>query len=180
MLEAKTIDYYRELNQCWHEGWSENLDAIFLVLESAKQKGTPVYILGNGGSASTASHMAVDLNKGAGLNAHSLTDNVGLITAWANDSNFNHVFVEQLKRNLTDQDTVIALSVSGDSPNIGRALRYANFVGAYTIGFFGMGGGLCRDLVNRDITVTSRNYGVVEDFHLSLNHLLAQSLTEGL
>ena len=180
MLGAKTVEYFKELTKCWTEFSHENLDAIFLVLESAKQKGTPVYILGNGGSASTASHMAVDLNKGAGLNAHSLTDNVGLITAWANDSNFNHIFVEQLKRNLTDQDTVIALSVSGDSPNIERALRYANFVGAYTIGFFGMGGGLCRDLVNRDITVTSRNYGVVEDFHLSLNHLLAQSLTEGL
>jgi D-sedoheptulose 7-phosphate isomerase len=143
-----------------------------------------IFIIGNGGSASTASHMAVDLAKGTQVKGYpslrviSLTDNVGMITAWANDLAYEEVFTEQLKNLLSYKDVLIAISASGNSPNILSAVRYAKSRGAATVGFIGFGGGKLKDLVDVDITVSSHNYGVVEDFHLTLNHIISQFIKQ--
>jgi histidinol-phosphate phosphatase family protein len=107
-----------------------------------------------------------------------LTDNVGLITAWANDANYESVFEEQLENLLEPKDVVVAISASGNSLNVLRAAELARKRGAVTIGLIGFGGGQLKNLVDVDITVSSRNYGQVEDFHLSVNHILSQYVKE--
>jgi D-sedoheptulose 7-phosphate isomerase len=170
------VDYKKELDSCWNELVPGRLERIISQL---MKRDTHIYIIGNGGSASTASHMAVDLAKGTqvkgfpSLRVTSLTD-CAMITAWANDTNYNHVFEEQLKTCLRSRDTVIAISASGRSPNTISAVQYAKKVGATTIGFIGFGGGVLKGIVDHDITVSSKNYGAVEDFHLSLNHTISQ------
>jgi|SRR5271157_1323417 len=177
MLPTNIAAYRKELNQCFDELDQAKLERVLVQLMRRESK---IYIIGNGGSASTASHMAVDLAKGSqvedypSLRAISLTDNVGMITAWANDLTYEEVFTEQLKNLLTHKDVVIGISASGNSPNILSAIRYAKKRGAMTIGFAGFGGGRLKDLADIDITVSSHNYGVIEDFHLSLNHIISQ------
>lgn len=173
----KIAEYRKELNQCFDE-----LDPVVLerIVGALLRRDTTVFIIGNGGSASTASHMAIDLTKGTQvegghrLRIISLTDNVAALTAWANDVSYNDVFTEQLKVLAKREDILIAISVSGHSENVIEAVSWANKHGVGTIGFIGFGGGELKTMVDADITVSSRNYGVVEDFHLSLGHILSQ------
>jgi D-sedoheptulose 7-phosphate isomerase len=170
-------NYKKELDSCWDELVPAQLTR---VISQLMKRGTTIFILGNGGSAATASHMAVDLAKGTqvkgfpSLKAISLTDNVGMLTAWANDVAYQSIFKEQLAVLMKPRDTVIGISASGNSPNISAAIAYAKMNGGFTIGFSGFGGGALKRLVDLDITVSSRNYGAVEDFHLSLNHMITQ------
>ncbi len=182
MLDTNMIigNYQRELNNCFAELKTEKFEEIVIALMN---RGSKIYIIGNGGSAATASHMATDLSKivvrdTPRLRAISLTDNTPLITAIANDIDYSQVFREQLKNLLYPRDVVIGISVSGKSPNILHAITYANSMGATTIGFSGFGGGKLKSLVDISIDVSSENYGVVEDFHMSLNHLLSQFITQ--
>jgi len=180
MLQEFASFYFRGLAQCYQEVPLEKLERAVEALLRAQREGRTIFILGNGGSASTASHMAVDLGKGTSQHVRprfrviSLADNIGLITAWANDASYDVVFKEQLENLLQPGDVVIAISASGNSPNVLRAVEYANQHGATTIGLIGFGGGKLKDLVQIDLTVSSRNYGQVEDFHLSLNHIFSQ------
>jgi D-sedoheptulose 7-phosphate isomerase len=181
MLETKIAAYRKELQQCFDEIDPKKLEEIVVYL---LKRGRTIFILGNGGSASTASHMEVDLAKGtlvAGyprLRVISLTNNMAVITAWANDVGYEVVFTEQLKSLMKRDDIVIGISASGNSPNVLSAMRYAKEQGAITVGFIGFGGGKLKDLVDIDITVSSHNYGVVEDFHMSLNHIISQFIKE--
>jgi D-sedoheptulose 7-phosphate isomerase len=179
------VERYREgLRECFEELAVEKLERVAEILLRAQREGRKVFFLGNGGSASTASHMAVDFGKGTAvrgqprLRAISLTDNIGLITAWANDAAYESVFQEQLDNLLEPQDVVVGISASGNSANVLRAVEFARQRGAVTIGLIGFGGGKLKDLVDVDITVSSRNYGQIEDFHLSLDHILSQYLKE--
>ncbi len=184
MFRDFVSSYRKGLEACYDELPVEKLEKIVDILLDAQQKGRKVFILGNGGSASTASHMAVDHGKGAALpgkprlRALSLSDNAGLITAWANDASYEVVFKEQLETLLDPGDVVIAISASGNSPNVLQAVEYAREHNAVTIGLIGFGGGRLKDLVHIDITTSSRNYGQIEDFHLSLNHIMSQYLRE--
>lgn len=181
MLPTNIIAYRKELSRCFDELDQEKLQRVLIYLMTRRSK---IFIIGNGGSASTASHMAVDLAKGTQVKGYpslrviSLTDNVGMITAWANDLAYEEVFTEQLKNLLSYKDVLIAISASGNSPNILSAVRYAKSRGAATVGFIGFGGGKLKDLVDVDITVSSHNYGVVEDFHLTLNHIISQFIKQ--
>jgi len=160
----------------------EAVGRVIDLLWDAYRAGRRVFILGNGGSAATASHMVCDLAKGCAVGgkppvkAMSLTDNVPLMTAVSNDLAYEQVFTEQLKVFLQEGDVVIAISASGNSPNVVDAVRYAAGHGARTIGLLGFGGGRLRPLVNADVTLTSRNYGHVEDVHGTLGHLISQCL----
>lgn len=158
------------------------LAEIARILVTARNRGNKIYILGNGGSSSTASHMACDLNKTAitkktrRFQAISLTDNVPVITAWSNDLNYREVFVEQLKNFLRPKDVVIAISGSGRSANVIRAVRYAKRHGATTIGLTGFNGGTLKKLVDVCLVVDSQLMYRIEDFHLMVNHLLTYTL----
>src|SRR5258706_4455400 len=130
------------------------LDAVFHLLEEAYHNGHRIFILGNGGSAATASHFALDLAKNTivpgapRLKAISLTDHVPLITAWSNDTAYEHVFAEQLANMIEAGDVALGISTSGNSPNVINALRLAKRVGAVTVGLLAARGGAITDMVD--------------------------------
>lgn len=162
--------------------------ACIELVMAAYQADNQIFVIGNGGSASTASHLATDLGKclhpdlsgGPALpgvrrpRVISLTDNVATITAWANDTCYEDVFVEQLKNLINPGDLVIAISASGNSENVLRAIRHAKAMGCKTIGWTGFGGGKLKHITDVSVVVDSYEYGPVEDVHLTLNHIVCQ------
>jgi D-sedoheptulose 7-phosphate isomerase len=151
---------------------------------SAQLRYGRVYIFGNGGSASTASHFVNDLIKcfarknNNGIAAQCLSDNISVITATANDMGFDNIFEIQLIDVLTARDLVIAISTSGNSENVVRALRYAKSVGAETIALTGSDGGQLIGIADYAITVPTSDQLKVEDSHLIINHLVVTVLRE--
>ena len=152
-------------------------DAAEGLLQVRDANGT-MFLAGNGGSASTANHLALDLQK-AGISPKgvrpkviSLSENIGLITAWGNDESFDVVFEKQLEALAEEGDSLLIISVSGSSPNLVRAVSKANDVGMLTVGFLGKDGGACRDLLDCPIILPSWDYGWVESGHVVLHHIL--------
>lgn len=161
------------------------LKAIGLIETAHANEGT-IYIIGNGGSAATASHMANDFSKGIGkragkhFKALSLTDNIPLLTAISNDEGYERAFVDQLKVFLKNGDLVIGISASGNSSNIVNALQYAREKGARTIGLVGFDGGKIKGMVDVCIHIHTEKgkYGPVEDMHMVLDHIISGYLTQ--
>jgi D-sedoheptulose 7-phosphate isomerase len=137
-----------------------------------------VFVLGNGGSASTATHFACDLSKAtvveqrSRLRVTALNDNVALLTAWANDATYDQVFAEPLRNLLDPGDIVIAISASGNSTNVLEAVRVARSMGAVIVGMAGSGGGRLLQMVDIALLADSSDHGVVEDCHLALQHAI--------
>lgn len=154
------------------------------AVREAREQNRQLFLLGNGGSAATASHMACDLAKTSlmpgvkRIRAIALTDNVPLITAWGNDASYEDVFAEQLANLVQPGDLVIALSGSGNSPNVLRAVRVAKDVGARTVGLTGHPGGKLKGMVDISVVVPSRRIEQAEDAHLILDHLVSVALRE--
>jgi D-sedoheptulose 7-phosphate isomerase len=154
------------------------------VLLTAYTASANVFIFGNGGSAATASHFACDLGKGVpGVNGKrfkvvSLTDNVPMLTAWANDTRFDRVFAEQLENLVRPRDVVVGISSSGNSPNVLRAMELARERGATTVGLTGFRGGQLKALCDVCVIVPSDQIDQVEDAHLALQHLVCRVLRE--
>ncbi len=159
--------------------------AADLLLEVAAAGGR-IYLAGNGGSAATASHMANDLNKwasvpgGPKLRAFSLTDNVPLITAWGNDLDYAEIYAQQLERLLEAGDLLVAISTSGRSPNILRAIEVARRIGARTLALTGDHGGPLRHLADFCLCVPAPDIGIQESVHLLLDHAIAIAIRERL
>ena len=176
--------YLDGLRSCLDEIASDDVEAVVSAIYEAYEAGRQVFIVGNGGSAATASHMACDLGKTAAvegrarLRVFSLTDNVPLMTAIANDIGYDRLFVEQLRNLLNPDDLVIVVTGSGDSPNVVQAARYAKEKGAVTVGLLGFGGGAVRTIVDYHVTISSTHYGHVEDVHMVLNHIISSSFRE--
>ena len=149
-------------------------ERLYRAYRSEKQ----VFTLGNGGSASTASHMAADIGKNTiGPNMRrfrvvSLNDNVATLTALANDLGYENVFSEQLKNLIRPGDLLIVVSASGNSPNVLHAIRSAQAVCAEVVGILGFDGGVAATLVDLAVVVPSSHYGIVEDAHLIVNHIM--------
>jgi D-sedoheptulose 7-phosphate isomerase len=162
----------------------EQIERIIKTLIEAQMTGQTVYIFGNGGSASTASHFACDLGKNTALpelprlRVLALTDNVELITAWANDTAYEHIFAEQLRGLVQSGDVVIGISGSGRSPNVLNAIALARQVGAKTIGLTGFEGGLLAGMVDIPIVVPSDSMEQIEDVHLILEHMICTAIRE--
>jgi len=139
-----------------------------------------IFLFGNGGSAALASHFACDLGKGTIVegNGHkrfrvlSLSDNLPLLTAWANDSSYEMVFAEQLRNFIRPMDVAFAISGSGNSANVLRAMEVAREAGAFTMGLAGFQGGKMRSLCDLCIVVPSENMQLIEDFHLAVAHAI--------
>jgi D-sedoheptulose 7-phosphate isomerase len=159
-------------------------EEIVSALVKARDSGKRIYICGNGGSASTASHMASDLNKGSNrkdaprFKAVALTDNIPAMLAWANDSSYDDIFVEQLKNHLEKGDVVIGIGGSGNSPNVLKALHYANDEGALTIGLTGFDGGKMTQLAKIFYVVPNQTMQQIEDIHLLIEHMLSLILRD--
>jgi D-sedoheptulose 7-phosphate isomerase len=168
----------------------EQLDKIVGVLEAAHAAGKQIFVIGNGGSAATASHMMNDLNKGTvghkgdapwkRFRVISLTDNVSLLTAWANDTDYNSIFAEPLKNLAQRGDVLIAISASGNSPNIVAAVEVAKQLGLIVLGLGGFTGGKLAQIADVCFLVPSNGYGPVEDVHMILDHILTGYLYEKL
>jgi D-sedoheptulose 7-phosphate isomerase len=154
------------------------------VLEEARHKGHHIFTCGNGGSASTASHFACDIVKGASYNRDkrfrimALTDQLPTLTAYANDLSYELVFVEQLRNFAQPEDVVMAISSSGNSPNVLRAIEYANSVGCKTIGLTGRDGGKLAKLVQINVQVPVSHMGRIEDAHLAVCHMIGYYFME--
>jgi D-sedoheptulose 7-phosphate isomerase len=158
----------------------ERIEAMGEILYSAYKHGKQVFIIGNGGSAATASHMACDLGKNtispnrARFRVLSLNDNMAMLSALANDVGYDQVFAEQLTNLIRPGDVLISISGSGNSPNILRAMRYARERAATNIALLGFDGGKAMELADEFVLVPANNYGVVEDLHMVLDHILTE------
>lgn len=163
---------------------TDGIARVVEVLNEARDKGRRLFVFGNGGSASTASHFACDLAKGAastdrpGLRAHALTDSSPLTTAWANDTDYENVFSAQLVGLVDPGDVAIAISGSGNSANVINGVKAAKICGATTIGFCGFDGGRLESLVDIAIVVGNHVMEQVEDVHLLLGHVITTCLRE--
>jgi D-sedoheptulose 7-phosphate isomerase len=173
----------------WHIDLINNVNVLEIskaikIIENTFSSEKKIITCGNGGSAMTASHYITDWNKSIGsLNKRflgfSLVDNVGLITAIANDINYEEIFSTQLHSILEKGDLLILISGSGNSKNLLRAAEYANKNGARTLGIIGYGGGMLKDLCEESIILPSYDMQICEDFHLMFGHLVMRTLGGG-
>jgi len=175
ILDGK--QYFDELQRVVANLPHDSINQIAEELLKANQSGRMVFLFGNGGSASLASHFACDLGKGTAycnggkrFRVLALTDNIPTMTAWANDSGYEDIFAEQLRNFVQPQDIAFAISGSGNSKNVLNALRLAREAGATTIGVTGFEGGEMKSLCDICVVVPSDNMQIIEDLHLSMAH----------
>ena len=179
-------NYLQELAAVVAKLPTEQLSEVAQLFLAARERGTHIFVMGNGGSAATASHMANDINKltiigtNKRFKALAVTDNVPLMTAWGNDSSFDDVFVEQLRHFLNAQDIVVGISTSGNSPNVVKAFKYAKQESAITVLFGGETAGKCADYVDYCVLTPSGHQGIQEDCHLIFNHAIANCMKDHL
>lgn len=175
VVNEKIDEYFDESIKCILElkKQKDKLNKIIHILQNAKYDKRKVFLLGNGGSASTASHLICDLNKFRGIRAIALTDSTSLITAWSNDEDYSVVFKEQLRTLADPDDIVIGFSGSGNSKNVIEVMKYAKQIGCITIGFAGYDGGFLKDVVDECIIVEIDNMQHCEDMHVLLGHMMA-------
>lgn len=160
--------------------------AAFIVeLIEARDRDARIFFVGNGGSAATASHFANDIAIGSGswerpFRAVSLTDNLPMLTAIANDDGYEEVFTQQLRTQMHPGDLVVAISVSGNSSNVLGAVEYAKAHGARTVGLTGFDGGALRELADVVVHVPTNagEYGPAEDVHMVFDHLVGSYLAQ--
>ncbi len=159
------------------------INQVMNLLVEAYQKERQIFIMGNGGSASTASHFVCDFNKGVSLNRAkkfkmiSLCDNIPTMMALANDEGYDSIFIEQLKCFLQSGDLVIGISGSGNSENVIRAIEYANQNGNSTIGLTGYDGGKLKQMCQYGIHVNLPDMQITEDIHMILDHMMMKILS---
>ena len=186
-LESHSLRYIEEVKGIltrMEKDLPPKMREIVAALVKARNGRKRIYTLGNGGSASTASHMASDLNKGASrrdaprFRVMALTDSIPSMLAWGNDSSYDDIFVEQLKNHLEKGDVVIAISGSGNSKNVLKAIEYANKQGAVTIGLTGFDGGKLAGMAKISYIVPSNCMQQIEDVHLLIEHMLSMMLRD--
>ena len=176
------VDYSLILHQALADVSAKAVDDAFFLLSQARLVGRTIYIAGNGGSASTASHMGCDMAKNTfnkldrPLRVISLTDNVAFLTALANDQGYEDAFAGQLTPLVERGDVLIAVSASGNSPNVVKAALVAREAGAKVIAFTGFDGGRLLRLAHAKVHVPVRDYGIAEDAHLIISHVLVMRL----
>ena len=187
-MEEYIKKFFQELgDQTKKVSWKEIAKAI-KILHSTYEDGGRVYLIGNGGSAAIASHFANDLNKtvlGRGgdkkakrFQAMALSDNIPVLTAWANDVGFEAVFSEQLKNFAQEKDVLVAISSSGKSPNIIKAVETAKAIHLPVIGLIGFDGGKLLPLADAKIHIPSFKYAIVESAHDAVCHLITTYFEE--
>jgi D-sedoheptulose 7-phosphate isomerase len=180
-------EYFQELGGLIPQLPYGDLSSIVSVFLEAVAEQRTVFVFGNGGSAASASHMMCDMNKGTSdihtnkrPKVMALTDNVALMSAWANDCGYEQIFSEQLKTFIKPRDVAFAISTSGDSPNVVLALKTAREYGALTIGLAGCQGGRMKELCDVCAVVPSDNIRVIEDIHHAMMHSIFTAVREGL
>lgn len=187
MINYKNMvaDYFEELKNLIDAVPQEDLVAIIETLQKARLEEKTIFVCGNGGSASTASHMVCDLGKNTRrptknrLRIIGLGDNIPSMTAYANDEGYDRIFAEPLLSLMKAGDILLAISGSGNSPNVLQAVEAAKEMGGFTIGLAGFEGGKLKPMVDQCLVVPSDNMEQIEDLHLIVNHVLTMALREG-
>ena len=182
--QASIDTYFSDLQEMVRAISQAHLQEILALLEETYRRGRRIFIMGNGGSAATASHFALDLAKNTimpgapRVKAISLTDHVPLITAWSNDTAYEHIFAEQLANMIEPGDLVIGISASGNSLNVINALKVAKKSRAATIGLLGAKGGQIKKMVDAYVLAPGQNIEQEEDAHLILAHIITRHMRE--
>ena len=175
-------NYIEDLQKSLISIESNKIEAIAEKIWQVKSNKNTVFLIGNGGSSSTPSHSAGDWSKELQLRAICLTDNTAALTAFANDLNYESVFIAQLKVFLSEGDVVVAYSGSGNSMNVINAIEYARERGNFVIGISGNynqgNGGLLKKNADLCIVVDSESMECIEDVHLIINHILKEYIKE--
>lgn len=162
----------------------DRIAQVVEALQTARLNGRQVFIMGNGGSASTASHFVCDLAKNTRrpslphFRVIGLTDNMAIFSAYANDEGYENVFAAQLANLIEADDVVIAISASGNSANVIKAIEEARRHNANAIGFTGFDGGRLASLVDIHVHVDSHTIEHVEDIHLMIEHMIVKTLKD--
>jgi D-sedoheptulose 7-phosphate isomerase len=178
------LTYFAELEQMMRTISLPDLKKVLAILEDAYHNGHRIFVMGNGGSAATASHFALDLSKNTimpgapRVKAISLTDHVPLITAWSNDTHYEHIFAEQLANMIEPGDVIIGISASGNSANVINAVKLAQQNRAATIGLLGAKGGKLKDMVDACVLAPGQNIEQEEDAHMILTHVITRHMRE--
>ena len=180
------INYLNEQSSCLKELSNDTtlLELVVKKLLEARSSDSLIITMGNGGSASTASHFTADLLKTAIMKdqkrfrALCLTDNIPVMTAWSNDISYDEIFKEQLRNFVKKNDIIIAFSGSGTSNNVVKSLELAKEHGAYLIGFTGISGGDFTNICDICIKIPSSNMLTIESFHLMLCHVITSCIRE--
>jgi D-sedoheptulose 7-phosphate isomerase len=179
-LHGFVVEYATRLRNALLEIDSASLELAHDLIVSTSKRGGRVFAIGNGGSAAIAEHLCCDWTKGTSATGHSaiscipMASSTSLYSAIANDFGFDHVFSKQLRWHGRKGDVLVAVSSSGNSPNILEAVLEARKLGIATIGMSGFGGGKLRELADISIHAAVNNYGLVEDAHQAAVHILAQ------
>lgn len=177
-------DYIRQQKAALDSIPVEAVSEIITAFNDALREDRQIFIFGNGGSASNSSHFITDLGKGASdklgsrFRCLSLNDNISWITALGNDYAYEDVFLRQLQNFARPGDIVMTLSVSGNSPNLVKAIDWAVNNGMYTIALVGAKKGQLAKLAQRVVVVDSEHYGRVEDAHMGICHMICYAFME--
>ncbi|MHB8510935.1 MAG: SIS domain-containing protein [Actinomycetota bacterium] len=186
MMETRNVilQYLKSVEQILAGIHSEELERTIDVIYDAWNTDKQIFLVGNGGGAATAMHFACDLNKTAivpgrkRMRARSLSDNISLLTAWANDTHYTNVFGEQLINFAQPGDLVVGFTASGMSPNIVNAIALANEMGCTTIAFVGFDGGTASAIAHHVLHIPSSSYQHIEDVHLLLCHAITSAVQD--
>ena len=180
------LKYIGNVNELLAKAPVDDIIRVGNMLVETYREQKQVFIMGNGGSAATASHLVADLQKNIGLGREkkfkvtSFTDNLPLISAWSNDYDYSDIFVEQLAPWLNEGDLVIAISGSGNSQNVLKAIEYANVHGGITIGLSGFDGGKLAKIAQHNVIFESTDMQHIEDVHMVIGHLLFRYMLDNI
>lgn len=183
-LDRFVLDYQERLSAALRALDRRALHDVLEVLLAVSTRGGTLWVAGNGGSAALSDHTACDLAKGTHADGHpplravSLASNAALITAIANDIAYDQIYRKQLEYQLREGDAVLLISASGSSPNVVEACRYARKRGAPTVAFVGFDGGELARLAEHVLHVRVDNYGLAEDVHQAVMHMLSQYVAQ--
>lgn len=161
-----------------------DIEKLINIVEDAYSRDAAIFVCGNGGSWSTASHWVCDFSKGASIlgkrrvRMFAPGDNVPMLTAYGNDVGYDAIFAEPLRAYARPGDVVVLITASGNSPNILEAAKVAKELKTTVVGLIGFGGGKLASMTDHNIIVESREYGPVEDLHLVLNHIISTYMKE--
>ena len=181
-MDFSVPSYFDHLGHVMKELDHAAVDRAISLIKDAWNGKRKIIVCGNGGSALTASHYINDWNKitylstGKPFRGHCLSDNMGLMTAYSNDISYEDVYSEQLKNLMDPGDLVIAVSGSGNSENVVRAIKYANESGGVTLAICGYDGGKVKQLAQHSLWVQSFDMQICEDVHFVFGHMVMKSL----
>jgi D-sedoheptulose 7-phosphate isomerase len=184
-VEIYLNEYKNKLNDILGKIDAEVLKAVIDEFVTAFKSKKTIYVIGNGGSAATASHMQADFSFFVRYFSKfrpkivALTDNMPIVTAVGNDTSFEDIFVEQMRGRFESGDVLVAISASGNSPNLVKAIDYANQLGGNTVSFTGFLGGKLKEISKVSLYTPNPkgDYGPIEDVHMILNHIIVNFLS---